>query len=711
MIANFYGRQYTLEHLRQICYIGITGVSMEGLVAGANTLGFKTMAVKLPFSSEEDSSLQDIPLPALAYWGQNHFVVIYKIAKTYLLIADPAQGKIKVSPEQFRQKWIGNEGLEGVVLLLSPTDAFYEKEIPQSKKARSSFWFLFSYLRGYRKYISLIFAILFVVSLIQYIFPYLTKGIIDIGIQRRQLNFIFIILALQLILYFGQTLLTFLLNWIVLHLSARINIMLSSDFLYKLTRLPVSYYDNKYFGEIIQRLNDHRKVESFISSSTFSTLFSILSLFVYGIILYRYNPVICAVYFTGTVFYTSWILLFIRKRKMIDYEMFNQAARNHELLYEFIYGMQEIKMQNSERKRSLQWTNAQAKLMAINVKSARLMQLQDGGAFFLNQFKDIIITILASMLVINGSITLGALLAIQVIIGLLYAPVQQLVTFLRSSNEVKLGLDRILEVHNKEEENYDVDGPLQPSDIIDRDIFFTNVSFRYNPLAPDVLRDVSFCIPKGKVTAIVGASGSGKTTIIKMLLGFYAPTSGKVEVGMLEIADVRAELWRAQCGAVLQDGYIFSDTIARNVSECDDVPDQEKLKQALKVANIHDFVESLALGQDTAIGSRGNGLSQGQKQRMLIARAIYKNPSYLFLDEATNALDTKNERVIMENLNKFYKGRTVVIVAHRLSTVRDADQIIVLDNGQIVEQGNHAELVGHREIYYDLIKNQLELGT
>jgi ATP-binding cassette subfamily B protein len=711
MVAAFYGRIYSLHHLRMVCHISRTGITLQGLVHGAKQIGFQALPVKLPFTSSDNNGLVDIPLPAIAFWGKNHFVVINKISTNSISISDPGQGQITISHKRFIANWAGQEDQEGVVMLLQPTEVFFTKTIQKDSNEVNSFRFIGNYLNRYKKYILLLAITLVLVSLTQYVFPFLTRSVIDIGIKDKKIRFIYFILAIQLLLYTCQTGLTFLQNRIVLHLSARINILLSSDFLSKLTRLPISFYDNQTFGEIIQRINDHRRVESFLSASTLSIVFSIFSMLVYGIVLFSYNHVIFIIFFTGTLLYLIWILVFLSRRKKIDYEVFNEMSANNEILYEFVYGMQEIKLQNSQKKRSIAWTLAQERLFKINLRSAALNQMQDGGAFFINQFKDIIITIFVCLLVIQGKMSIGMLLATQLMVGLLNAPVQQLVIFIRNAFDIKLCLDRITEIHQKEEEiqldkNQDSD-----SRVGHFDIQITNLSFKYNELERDILKNITFSIPKGKLTAIVGSSGSGKTTLIKLLLGFYSPNAGSIELGLHNLSSFPADQWRNSCGAVLQDGYIFSDSILNNVGESDEVIDGLQVDRALQVANINEFVNSLALGQQTMIGSKGQGLSQGQKQRILIARAVYKNPDYLFFDEATNALDTKNERIIMNNLEEFYKGKTVVVVAHRLSTVRNADHIIVLEEGCISESGTHAELIEERGVYFNLIKNQLELAS
>jgi ATP-binding cassette, subfamily B, bacterial len=710
MIAEYYGQKYTLNYLRTICFVSKTGISMQGLVHGAKTIGFNTIAIKIPFegTAQNQNSLMDIPLPAIAFWASNHFVVIYEINKKSIVIGDSAQGRIKLSHERFRNNWLTHSDQEGVVLLLQPEEAFYTNESKNKDTNKSSVYFLLGYLKGYSKYIVILLLSLIIGSGIQYLFPFFTRSIIDLGIEPQKLEIIYVILIVQLVLYTFQTAITFLQNWIILHLSSRINILLTSDFLFKLTRLPISFFDTKTFGEIIQRINDHKRVEIFLSVTTLSTIFSTFSLVVFGFILFQYNPFVFLIFFSGTSLYLFWIFFFLRRRKAIDYELFSQMAKNNELLYEYIYGMQEIKLQNSEKKRTAIWMEAQKKLLRINIKSAKLSQFQDGGAFFINQFKDILITVYASIAVINDKMSIGMLLATQLMLGLLYSPVQQIVGFIRNGFETKLSLNRISEIHSKEEEYYNSE---MPKDVdINDEISIENVAFKYNELDNDVLKNISFTIPKGKVTAIVGASGSGKTTLIKLLLGFYKPQLGEIFVGERNLNDIYIEEWRRNCGAVLQDGYIFSDTIANNIAESDDAINLEKLANAINTANLDEFIITLALKEKTLIGSRGNGLSQGQKQRVLIARAVYKNPNYLFFDEATNALDTQNEKTIVEKLNIFYAGKTVVVVAHRLSTVKNADQIILLDKGVIAERGTHNELVALEGIYFNLVSSQLELS-
>lgn len=708
MIAEHYGKSFSLDFLRGKSHISREGVSAKGISVAAENIGMRTMAVKLPFESPDESTpgLLNAPLPCIVHWNQQHFIVVYKTDKKHVWIADPAEGKFKLTHSEFKKSWFSDSKL-GVALIVEPTPKFYEQESEPTDKA--GFAYLFKYLTPYRKLIFQLFLGLLLGSLFQLVFPFLTQAIVDIGIENQNVGFIWLILAAQLMIFFGQTTVQVLQSWILLHVSTRINVSLISDFLIKLMRLPIAFFDTKMIGDLMQRIGDHTRIEAFLTTSTLQIIFSFVNFIVFGAVLLIYNVDIFLIFLVSSVLYILWIFVFLKKRRDVDYRRFQELSQNQSSLIELIQGMQEIKLQNSEHKRRRHWTNIQAKLFRANIRSLTITQYQDTGAQSISQLKDIFISFVAATAVINGEMTLGMMLAVQYIVGQLNAPLQQMIGFIRTAQDAKISLERLGEIHNREEEEtegFKTDFLPETGDIIIEDL-----DFRYNQLEDDVLKNINLTIPRGKVTAIVGTSGSGKTTLVKLLLGFYEPQRGSLKLGGIRINNFRKSLWRQQCGAVMQDGYIFSDTIAQNIAESDDSVNREKLLKAVKAANIQGFIESMPLGYNTMIGAKGNGISQGQKQRILIARAVYKNPDFLFFDEATNALDAKNERVIVENLNEFFSGKTVVVVAHRLSTVKNADQIVVLEKGELAEIGTHRELVERKGIYFNLVKEQLELGN
>ena len=708
MIAKHYGKSYSIQYLRENSYVDREGVSLRGIVEAAEHIGMRTLALKLPLEGkgEEEPGLLDAPLPCIAHWEQNHFVVVYKADKKNVWIADPAVSKKKLTHAQFRKSWIG-DGKNGIALLLEPSPEFYKEE--GEKINKTGFRFLFRYLRNYKRLIYQLLIGLFLGSIFQLIFPFLTQVIVDKGIENQDISFIYLILVGQLMLFAGQLTVNIIQSWILLHIGTRVNIALLSDFLIKLMRLPIGFFDSKLIGDLLQRIQDHKRIELFMTTSTLGTIFSAFNLLIFGLVLFIYNLSIFFVFALASVLYIAWILLFLGQRKIVDHQRFSELSENQSTLIELIQGMQEIKLQRSERKRRWQWANIQARLFRANIKSLAITQYQDTGANIISQLKDIFITFIAATAVIEGQMTLGMMLAVQYIIGQLNAPLQQLANFIRTAQDAKISLERLGEIHEKEEEE-EVSGPQLDLLPEKADLHIEGLTFRYNKLSDYALKDINLTIPQGKVTAIVGTSGSGKTTLVKLLLGFYQPDSGSIKIGGIQLRNISNDLWRQKCGAVMQDGFIFSDTIAENIAESDDSVDRVKLLRAVKMANIQEFVESLPLGYNTYVGLKGNGLSQGQRQRLLIARAVYKDPDFLFFDEATNALDARNEMVIMQNMASFYKGRTVVVVAHRLSTVKDADQIVVLEKGVLTEKGTHQELVAKRGAYYTLVKNQLELG-
>ena len=708
IIAKYYGKSYNIQTLREKSYITREGVSLMGISDAAESIGLRTMGLRTTY----DKLFKEKPVPFIAHWKQEHFIVVYKIKDNKVYIADPAIGLLKMDKETFLNGWIStrkNDEDKGICLLLQPTPAFYENEDETINKTKISY--LWSYLLPYKKLILQLLLGLLIGSLFQLILPFLTQSIVDVGITNQNIGFIYLIMLAQLMLFFSRTIVEYTRAWILLHISTRINISLISDFLIKLMKLPLGYFDTKMIGDIKQRIDDHNRIEHFLTGQSLLLVFSFINLVVFAIVLALYSTKILLVFLFGSILYISWILLFMNKRKNVDIRRFGLASENQGNLIQLIQGMQEIKLQNAEKQKRWEWEKIQAKVFKLNMKGLAISQYQQSGSVFIMGTINILISIIAATSVINGKMTLGMMLAVQYIIGQLNSPIDQMIGFIQSFQDAKLSFERLGEIHNKEDEEK-LDETKISEIIASHTIELKDLVFQYEgPHSPKVLNNISLTIPENKVTAIVGMSGSGKTTIIKLLLGFYKPISGEILIENKKLEVYNYKWWRQQCGAVMQDGYIFSDTIAKNIAVGEDNIDKQKLLNASVLANIYDFITSLPLGYNTKIGADGHGLSQGQKQRILIARAIYKNPKYLFFDEATNALDAKSERVIVENLNDFFKGKTVVVVAHRLSTVKNADQIVVLDKGEIVEVGKHEELTAKKGTYYQLVKNQLELGN
>lgn len=709
MVCKYYGRECSFETLSNTCTITNEGVSMQALKQLAEALGFDVLCGKASLYQ-----IKDINYPCLLHWNQNHFVVLYKVKKNGFYIADPAKGHVKYDLEVFKKHWVStqSDGEEkGIVMFLEPTPAFYEKQMEEQPTEERSFRFLFGYIKQYRKYFGQIVLGLLVGSLLQLILPFLTQSIVDVGIKNQDIGFIWLILLGQLMLTVSRTAIDFIRRWLLLHISMRINISLVSDFFIKLLKLPMSFFDTKLMGDLMQRMNDHGRVNTFLTQQTLSVVFSFFTFIVFGIVLLFYNRLIFAIFMLGSLFYGGWLALFLRRRKVLDYELFEQQAVNNNKTYEFITSMQEIKLQDCEQRRRWEWEDVQADLFRVQMKSLKLQQTQEAGSICINELKNIVITVVAATAVIHGQLTLGMMLAVQYIIGQLNSPVEQLMGFFYSVQDVRISLERINEIHRMDDEN-GKQGLETSVKEEGRGIDLENVNFKYDPHAlKTIIDNVSLNIPKGEVTAIVGASGSGKTTLIKLMLGYYPVLGGQINIGGTDVNTLNKKWWRRQCGVVMQDGVIFSESIARNIAVDDNEIDRQRLQTAAEIACIHDYVMGLPLKYNTKIGRDGVGLSQGQKQRILIARAVYKNPDYIFLDEATNSLDANNERMIVEHLDAFYKGKTVVIVAHRLSTVKNAGQIVVLDKGRVVETGSHEALTRKRGAYYNLVKNQLELGN
>lgn len=735
MIAKHYGKHYSLETLRQQSFITREGVSMLGISDAAEQIGFRTTGVMISF----EQLVKEVPLPCIVHWKQSHFVVVYKIkqykknrllspfiqspermreertqeSRYSICVADPALGLVTYNEADFKRCWLStkeeNED-KGATLLLQPGPEFFNQDDEKENRNRSLRYFL-RYLAPYKSQLVQLVLGMLVVSILQLIFPFLTQSLVDVGIRDGNLSFITLILIAQLIIFVARLSVEFIRSWILLHMNTRINIALISDFLTKLMKLPLRYFDTKMTGDIMQRIGDHGRIESFLTGNSISTLFSFINFFVFSFVLAYYNLVILGIFFAGNVLYVVWILLFMKYRRELDYKRFAQSAGEQNNIIQLITGMQEIKLNNCEKQKRWQWERIQVKLFKIGIKGLILGQLQQVGSVFFSQTTNIVVSFIAAKAVVDGQMTLGMMMALTYIIGQLSAPVEQFIGFARAFQDAQISLERLNEVHGKEDEEETIENKLTilPDK---RDITLENLSFSYDNADRDyVLDNINLTIPQEKVTAIVGASGSGKTTLIKLLLGFYEPNKGTIKVGETPLNVINPHLWRSKSGSVMQDGFIFSESIAQNIAIGDEYVDIEKLRHAVTVANIRDFIDGLPLGYNTKIGMEGSGISQGQRQRILIARAVYKNPEFIFFDEATNALDANNEKEIMKHLHEFYKGKTVVVVAHRLSTVRDADNILVLDEGKVVEEGTHEKLTALKGKYYELVKNQLELGS
>jgi ATP-binding cassette subfamily B protein len=725
MIAKFYGKNYSLQTLRSKAFVTRSGISMLGISEAAESIGFRTRGYRITWKQLRD----EVPLPCIVHWNQEHFVIVFNIKKrkrigqfskwrwssdeVIIHVADPAQGLLKYAESEFLKCWyssISNGIQEGTALLLEPSPDFYNKE-DEEKKSKVKFQYWLSYIQPYKKYILQLLLSMITASIISLFFPFLTQSLVDNGIGNSNMAFVIVILIAQLILSLSQAGNGLLRNWINLHVTSRVSISLISDFLIKLMKLPISFFDEKLIGDIMQRIDDHNRIRSFLTDSLISIFFAGVTLIMYTIIMATYNLGILGVFLLGSILYIGWVMLFLKRRRELDYKRFQQSAVNQSNIVQLITGMQEIKLNSCEKQKRWEWERIQIKLFKVSLKSMILNQNQQLGAILINQSKDIFISFLSARAVIKGEITLGMMMAMQYIIGQLNAPIQQFIGFIQSAQDAHISLERLGEIHDKEDEEKTNDDKIR--DIPqDKDIVIKNLLFQYEgPNSEKVLNNISLIIPTKKITAIVGISGSGKTTLIKLLLGFYNPIKGDILLGETRLSRYNQSEWRKRCGVVMQEGFIFSDTIAGNIGIIDEIPNKSKIDKATETANIKEFVESLPLGYNTKIGNDGHGISTGQKQRILIARSVYKEPDFIFFDEATNALDAKNEKTIMENLHSFFKGKTVVIVAHRLSTVKNADQIVVLDKGEIVEKGTHKELVNMKGVYYNLIKDQLELGN
>lgn len=708
IIAKSYRKSISLQKLRTLCETSKIGSTLHNISIAAETLGFRSLIVRISYKK-----LLEAPLPCILFWNKNHYVVIYKIKKNQLYVSDPAYGLLKYTKEEFLERWIGSHAKmntdEGIALLLEPSPKFYKIE-DDNENIKLNLSFILKYIGKYKNFIWQLVLGLFIAGILQFIFPFLTQSIVDIGINNQDIHFIYLILIAQLSLFLGRIGIEVLRSWILLHLTTRINISLVSDFFIKLMNLPISYFDTRMTGDILQRINDHERIENLLTVSSMNVLFSAFNLIVFGFVLAYYNILIFLTFLIGSIFYLFWVVLFLKKRRDLDYKRFSQISQEQSKIIELINGMQTIKNNNSERQKRWGWEFLQAKLFKISIQNLALEQYQNVGSGIINEFKNIMITVLSAKLVIEGEITLGMMLAIAFIVGQLNSPITQLVNFIRELQDARISLERLSEIHNIKDEEQDFTSKVN-SIKENSQVELKKLSFKYIGSDKYVLKNLNLVIPANKITAIVGVSGSGKTTLMKLLLKFYEPNAGEIMLGPHKLSAVSHRIWRDNYGVVMQEDYIFNDTIANNIAVGENHIDIDRLDYAADVANITDFIETLPLSYNTEIGMEGIGMSTGQKQRLLIARAVYKNPNYLFFDEATSALDANNEKEIMQKLNVFFHEKTVVVIAHRLSTVKNAHQIVVLDNGKIVERGNHEELVEKRGAYFKLVKNQLELGT
>ncbi|KMQ62452.1 ABC transporter ATP-binding protein [Chryseobacterium sp. BLS98] len=710
IISKYFGREIPLQHIRKLSETTREGSNLAGLSDAAENLGFNTLGMKINFEVLKN----DTPLPCIVHWRKSHYIVVYDVdvKSNSVYVSDPGYGLITYAKEDFIKSWIGENAdettEEGVILALETTPLFFKNKF-EKKENKASLSFLLKYLVKYKRLVVQLIIGLLIGSLLTLIFPFLTQSIVDIGIKSQDLNIIYLILLAQVMLFIGKMGFDIVRSWILLHLSTRINISIVSDFFIKLMKLPISFFDTRMTGDILQRIDDHHRIEQLLTNTSLNILFSVVNLVVFSAVLFFYDYKLFLVYLLGATLYMMWVLFFFKKRKLLDYEKFGQMSQERSKVIELINGMQDIKLHNAEKKKRWGWEAIQIEIFKLRMKSLSLEQWQSVGGNFINQIKDVFVSFLSAKLVISGNLTLGMMLSVQYIIGQLNSPLLQLIEFIKQSQDAKISLERLGEIHDKEDEETETEQYI--SVIPEKDIILKDVSFRYIGSEDYVFENLNLNIPYQKTTAIVGASGSGKTTLLKLLLKFYEPIIGDVMIGDLKLNKVSPRFWRDNCGVVMQEGYVFNDTIVENIAVGEDSVVQEKFNQAIEIANIKDFIENLPLKENTQIGNEGVGMSGGQKQRLFIARAVYKSPEYIFFDEATSSLDAKNERIIMENLKQFFKGKTAIVIAHRLSTVKNADKIIVLDKGKVVEEGTHNDLVTFQGEYYRLIKDQLELGN
>ena len=709
MIAKHYGKYYSLQYMRDKCGITKEGVSFLDLSHAAENIGLKTLSLKCTI----DDLILKVPLPVIVHWDNSHFIVVYNTnpRNGNINVSDPAKGIIKYTKKEFEKRWVKKaEKDKGVLMAIEPRAEFYERQGEEKTERKKTFENFLGYFKPYKKSFINLFSVMLLVTVLQGFLPFISKAVIDVGIQTHDVDFIYIVLIANIAIYVSIMLSNMVRDWILLHVTSRVNIALISDYLIKLMLLPITFFENKMTGDILQRAQDHERIRSFIMNNSINMIFSTLTFFVFAAILLFYNTTIFYIFLAGSVLYVLWVMGFLKLRKKLDWEYFDLISRNQSYWVETIAGIQDIKINNYEKPKRWKWEDIQARLYKVNVRVLNVTNMQSLGAQFIDSIKNLAITFFCAIAVIKGEMTFGVMISTQFIIGMLNAPVQQFIQFIISFQFAKISFLRLNEIHQLKDEHDDVG--TNPIDLPEnKSLVINNVAFQYTPTGPIVLRNVHLIIPEKKVTAIVGDSGSGKSTLLKLILRLYKPSFGDILIGNMNVNNISLKQWRDKCGAVMQDGKIFNDTILNNIVLDDEKIDYEKLKKALDTANIAAEIEKLPLGYQTMMGEQGRGLSGGQKQRILIARALYKDPDYLFFDEATNSLDTLNEQKIVEALDNVFKDKTVIVVAHRLSTIRKADQIVVMQNGMIVEIGNHNSLMERKGRYYQLVQSQLDLSS
>jgi len=710
MIAKFYGKFYSLQYLRDKCGVTKEGASLLDLSYAAESIGLRTLSIKCSI----DDLISKVPLPAIVHWNNSHFIVVYKIKKkknisdSVVYVSDPAKGLLKYNFSDFVSKWYKRNEKEGVLLALEPQADFYQREAGEKIERQKTFENFLSYFKPYKKSFANLFVVMLVVTVLQGFLPFISKAVIDVGIQTHDVDFINLVLIANIAIVVSVLLSNMVRDWILLHVTSRVNIALISDYLIKLMQLPITFFENKMAGDILQRANDHERIRSFIMNNSLNMIFSTLTFVVFGIILLIYNKIIFFIFLTGSIIYVLWVFAFLRVRKKLDWEYFELVSKNQSYWVETIASIQDIKINNYEKQKRWKWENIQARLYKVNLKVLNITNTQNSGAQFIDTLKNLFITFYCAKAVIAGEITFGVMISTQFIIGMLNGPVVQFIQFIISFQFAQISFLRLNEIHQIPDEHENV-GNNHVALPDNKNLYVKNVVFQYSINSTPVLKGINLIIPEGKVTAIVGDSGSGKSTLLKLLLRLYMPSYGDILIGNMNINNISLKQWREKCGAVMQDGKIFNDTILNNIVLDDEKIDYERLKKAVHTANIYEEIERLPLGYQTVMGEQGRGVSGGQKQRILIARALYKDPDYLFFDEATNALDTINEHKIVAALDNVFTGKTVIVVAHRLSTIRKADQIIVMQDGNVVEVGDHDTLMLRKARYFMLVQAQSDL--